>query len=300
MNAMPNTLIWDRDGRNWPNREASCFVQAAGMKWHVQQMGKGPVLLLLHGTGASTHSWRCLLRLLASRFRVVALDLPGHGFTQAAPREFLSLFGMAVAINQLLEHLKIAPAILLGHSAGAAVATQLSIYGHAAPEVIIGINGALVPRRGIAGHVFSPLATLLNRIPFIPRLFAHRAFDRSIVESMIADTGSKLESQGIDFYWKLAQSPGHIAAAFGMMAEWDLPQLERDLRRLRPPLVLLAATNDRTVPSSEAQRVRAILPKTRIIRLEGLGHLAHEERPQLVADIILDIASSAGTLPEQG
>ena len=74
-------LSWERDGRDWPNREASRFVEAGGLRWHVQQMGRGPVLLLLHGTGASTHSWRALLPLLAKSFTVVAPDLPGHGFT---------------------------------------------------------------------------------------------------------------------------------------------------------------------------------------------------------------------------
>ena len=48
-------LIWSRDGGDWPNREASAFVEAAGIRWHVQRMGEGPPLLLLHGTGAATH-----------------------------------------------------------------------------------------------------------------------------------------------------------------------------------------------------------------------------------------------------
>lgn len=78
-------MNWDHDGRDWPNREHSRFVEAAGLRWHVQQMGRGPVLLLLHGTGASTHSWRALMPLLAAEFTVVAPDLPGHGFTSAPP-----------------------------------------------------------------------------------------------------------------------------------------------------------------------------------------------------------------------
>lgn len=55
---MSDPLAWDRDGRDWPNRAASRFVEVGGIHWHVQQLGQGPVLLLLHGTGAATHSWR--------------------------------------------------------------------------------------------------------------------------------------------------------------------------------------------------------------------------------------------------
>ena len=76
---------WEREGRDWPNRTYSRFVQAARLRWHVQLMGDGPALLLLHGTGAATHSWRALAPLLAERFTVVAPDLPGHGFTQGRP-----------------------------------------------------------------------------------------------------------------------------------------------------------------------------------------------------------------------
>ncbi|MFN5717015.1 MAG: alpha/beta fold hydrolase, partial [Bradyrhizobium sp.] len=74
-------LVWSRDGTDWPNRNASVFVEAAGIRWHVQRMGEGPSLLLIHGTGAATHSWRDMLPLLARHFSVVAPDLPGHGFT---------------------------------------------------------------------------------------------------------------------------------------------------------------------------------------------------------------------------
>ena len=62
-------LDWATDGADWPNREASRFVEAAGLRWHVQVMGAGPVLLLLHGTGASTHSWRDVMPKLAAIHR---------------------------------------------------------------------------------------------------------------------------------------------------------------------------------------------------------------------------------------
>ena len=103
---MAAALDWDRDGRDWPHRHASQFVRAAGMRWHVQRMGlpagTAPAALLLHGTGASTHSWRSLMPLLALHFDVLALDLPGHAFTSAPLAGPLSrhhsLPGMAAAV----------------------------------------------------------------------------------------------------------------------------------------------------------------------------------------------------------
>ena len=103
-------LAWDRDGADWPNRDSSIFVEAAGLRWHVQRMGKGPPLLLIHGTGAATHSWRGLLPLIAQNFSVIAPDLPGHGFTQSPPAHRLSLPAMAADLGALLRKLEVRPA----------------------------------------------------------------------------------------------------------------------------------------------------------------------------------------------
>ena len=116
-------LDWERDSADWPHRECSRFVHAAAMRWHVQIMGEGPVLLLIHGTGAATHSWRHLAPLLAAHFKVVAIDLPGHGFSDPAPSSRVaSLPGMARALGELLQTLDLDCAIVVGHSAGGAIA----------------------------------------------------------------------------------------------------------------------------------------------------------------------------------
>jgi len=284
--AVANPLDWATDGRDWPHREASRFVQAGGLLWHVQRCGRGPTLLLLHGTGASTHSWRGLLPALAEGFDLIAVDLPGHGFSGRPPPEVLSLAGMAAAVGRLLAALEVAPALAVGHSAGAAVAARLALDGHAAPHGIVGINAALLPFAGMAGHLFAPLARLLADSPLVPRLFARHAAAPGTVERMLRRTGSRLDPAGIAFYRRLAASPAHVAAALGMMARWDLDGLARDLPRLAPPLLLLAGGADGTVPAEAAYGVRALLPATEVAYLRGLGHLAHEERPADVAALL--------------
>ena len=95
---MSGRLEWDHEGLGWPHRDASRFVRAGGLLWHVQVMGEGPVILLLHGTGASTHSWRALMPLLARHFTVVAPDLPGHGFTGTPPSGGFALPAVAAGV----------------------------------------------------------------------------------------------------------------------------------------------------------------------------------------------------------
>ena len=115
---MAERLNFETDGRNWPNRAASRFVTAGGLRWHVQVVGEGPVLLLLHGTAAGTHSWRDMMGPLAEHFTVVAPDLPGHAFTSAPPAAKLSLPGMAGAVAELLRVMNLSPVLAAGHSAG--------------------------------------------------------------------------------------------------------------------------------------------------------------------------------------
>jgi len=297
--AMSATLAWERDGCDWPNREASCFMRVAGVRWHVQVMGQGPCLLLLHGTGASTHSWRDLAPRLSTRFCVVAPDLPGHAFTKNTHPDLLSLPGMARAVKALLDALGATPALVAGHSAGAAVLVRMTLTGLIAPRALVSLNGALLPLSGLAGQVFSPAARLLASTSLVPRLFAWRAREIGVVEQLIRDTGSKIDPVGIEFYRRLASNSGHVAAALGMMANWDLELLARDLPSLEPPLLLVVGGSDRTIPPEDAFRVRDLLPSSSVEYLRGLGHLAHEEQPDLIAAIIRRVALAGGVLPTE-
>lgn len=279
-------LVWSRDGGDWPHRDASSFIEAAGICWHVQKMGQGPPMLLLHGTGAATHSWRGFLPLLARHFSVIAPDLPGHGFTQSPPPRRLSLPGMAADIGALLGKLDVRPAIAVGHSAGAAILARMCIDGRMAPHLLVSLNGAFMPFGGIANHLFSPLAKLLVLNPLVPRVFAWQASNAGAVERLIANTGSTIDREGVELYRRLVRSPAHVASALRMMANWRLEPLLHDLPRLTPTLLLIVATNDRSIPPEVAQQVREILPGALIERLPGLGHLAHEEQPQLIAQLV--------------
>jgi putative magnesium chelatase accessory protein len=288
---------WDRDGHDWPNREASSFVQAAGIRWHVQQMGQGPVLLLVHGTGAATHSWRMLAPLLAQHFTVVAPDLPGHGFTETPSSERLSLNAMAHDLAALLRGLDLKPVMVAGHSAGAAVLARMCLDGSITPKGLIGLNGAMLPIGGLAGRVMTPFARLLAMSAVVPKLFARFADSDKFIERMISDTGSALEPAGIEYYRRLTSSPGHVSSAIRMMANWKLRPLALDLPRLATQLMLICGGNDKTIAPNDAERVHAMVPHSSVVTLPGLGHLAHEEQPQTVSGYMVQLARKVGLLP---
>ena len=315
---MTQRLRWERDGKHWPHHAHSRFVHAAGLRWHIQYfesqqfdssladsiLVNAPTALLIHGTGASTHSWRGLAPLLTPHVKVLSLDLPGHAFTDMPPggsaARLMSLPGMATAIGELLAALDVSPVLLIGHSAGAALAVRMTLDGLAHPRHIVSINGALQPLGGLAGQVFSPVARLMSALPFVPSLFAWQATHPSVLQKLIDSTGSRLDAEGMALYGQLVSNPGHAAGALGMMANWDLPQLAMDLPRLSVPLSLIVGSQDHTVPPRQAERLRAFWPTSsvaaapQLVTLPGLGHLAHEEQPELVARHVLAQFKSHG------
>jgi len=284
--APPGPLDWASERDSWPHADSSSFHVVDGLGWHVQTMGKGPELLLIHGTGASTHSWRGLAPMLAERFTVIAPDLPGHAFTSRVPRQRLALPAMAAAVNALVQALEFRPEIVVGHSAGAAILIRCCLDGGLAPAGIVGINAALLPFRGAAGLLFPPLAKLMYLNPLTPRLIARSAVNRDRVVRLIRDTGSELDDAGIEYYARLFQQPAQVATALGMMAHWDLRRLACDLSDLDLPLLLIAGENDKAVAPDQADTVARRIPDACVTRLPGLGHLAHEEDPAAVAAVI--------------
>ncbi len=285
-------LRWEQDGQDWPNRDSSRFVRAAGLCWHVQEkghvqeMGTGAKILLLHGTGAATHSWAGLLPLLAQHSHVLACDLPGHGFTGMPLAEQMSLPAIARRLAVLLDKLGFAPDLVVGHSAGAAIASRMILDGTIRPRALFSLNGALMPLPGRNSQVFPAAARLLARTRVVPWIFSLHAANRDLVERLLGNTGSKLDTEQLRFYRRLLLNPGHVSAALQMMAHWDLRALADDLPRLAVLTVLVAGSADGMIPPADAERLHAILPQSRLVTLEGLGHLAHEEQPAAVAALI--------------
>jgi len=279
-------------------------VRAAGLRWHVQEMGPGtgspmgspPKILLLHGTGASTHSWRRILPLLAPHFSLLALDLPGHGFTEMPLAERMSLPGMSQMVGGLLQRLEFEPDLVVGHSAGAAVLARMVLDDTIRPRAMVSLNGALMPLPGVSSQLFPAAARILAGTSVVPWIFSLHAANRDLVARLPGNTGSRMLPDDLRSYRRLLLNPGHVSAALQMMAHWDLRSLAADLPGLRLPVTLIVGGNDRMIPPADAERLRAILPQASIVRLDGLGHLAHEEQPEKIAELITAACDDARTL----
>jgi magnesium chelatase accessory protein len=288
---------WAKAGPDWPNRAHSRFVAVGGVTFHVQVFGAGPAVLLVHGTGAATHSWRDLGPVLAQHFTVVAMDLPGHGFTGVPYWHDFSLPGMARDLGKLVGALGVSPVLAVGHSAGAAILARMCLDGMIGPAGLVSLNGAFMPFGGPAGQIFAPLARLLVGLPVLPAMFSWRAADPAVVGRLLAGTGSTLDAAGIGYYARVMRNSDHTGAALRMMASWDLAPVLRDLPLLKARLLLVVGDSDKAIPPSDAQRLHALVPGSEVVLVHHAGHLAHEEKPAETAAVIVDFARRTGALP---
>ena len=282
------TMQWANYRSTWPHAQHSQFIQAGGIQWHVQIMGQGPVLLLLHGTGSGSFSWRGLMPLLSAHFQVIAPDLPGHAFTSRGPEGSLSLQGMSEGLRALLLQLNVTPSIIGGHSAGAAIAANMLLQQRALSQTqLIGFNPAWLPLPGLPSLIFRPAAKLAAINPVSAWATAKLASKPAMIEKSILQTGSQLDAQGLALYQSVFSHSGHVHSVLKMMAAWQLDTLSKSLPQLQNKVSILVGMQDQTVPPSMAHEACKLMPQARVFEQHGLGHLAHEEDPAGTAQLIL-------------
>jgi len=301
---------------DWPQRQHSRAINAGGWRWHVQVAGRGPVLVLLHGTGASAHSWAELLPALAAQYTVVVPDLPGHGYTRgergpAAPAD-LTLPRIVTALRALLIALHLPPPqAVAGHSAGAALALRWALDlgrerglhpdghpdgqpdrdkttppGMAAP-LVLGFAPSLVAPPALYTQWVAPWMTPLSTAGWVAGLTARWAGPSGLVDRLLDSTGSSLSTAQRMPYRRLFADAGHVRGSVGFMAAADLPRLLSDARLAgsagqpagaAPRCAFVLGTRDSWVPASAVLPVIGRdLPQAEVLQWEG-GHLVHEER----------------------
>ena len=282
------TMQWANYRSTWPHAQHSQFIQAGGIQWHVQIMGQGPVLLLLHGTGSGSFSWRGLMPLLSAHFQVIAPDLPGHAFTSRGPEGSLSMQGMSEGLRALLLQLHVTPSIIGGHSAGAAIAANMLLQQRALSQTqLIGFNPAWLPLSGLPSLIFRPAAKLAALNPVSAWATAKLASKPAMIEKSIVQTGSHLDAEGLALYQSVFSHSGHVHSVLNMMAAWQLDTLSKSLPQLQNKVSILVGMQDQTVPPSMAHEACKLMPQARVFEQHGLGHLAHEEDPAGTAQLIL-------------
>ena len=254
---------------------------ATRIEWHVQICGRGPTLVLLHGTGASAHTWADLLPALARFATVVAPDLPGHGYTKGASISSLTLPRVAANLDKLLATLGVGlPALVVGHSAGAALALRWALDSARGPRAILGFNPSLIAPPAVYTKVLGPLITPLATSAPVAMLLASIASHTQLVSSLLESTQSRIPEMQRERYATLFRESSHIRGAMGLMAAADLAAIQAQGRMLAIPLTFVIGARDKWVPERPLRAtIERRFPAASLQTWTG-GHLLHEEEPE--------------------
>ncbi len=278
-------MDWESVKDSWPHAATSRFVECRPHTWHVQEMGEGPTILLLHGAGGATHSWRDLMPILAQDFHCVAIDLPGHGFTNIGRKQRCGIEPMSEDVIALAKQEGWEIDAILGHSAGAALGFRMMQMGCSPRGTIVGLNAALGNFPGLAGVIFPMMAKMLTFNPLTANIVSSATTPQSI-KRLIEGTGSTLDEAGLALYHQLVSTRSHVDGALTMMSQWRLDGVLTRLRETAQNALLIVGENDKAVPPITSETAAAQLPHAKVMRFEKLGHLAHEEAPAQIAPTI--------------
>jgi len=273
---------------DWPNRQISRSVQIGGLHWHVQISGKGPLILLLHGTGSSTHSWADLTPLLNPEAQILNVDLPGHAFTQGASVEDLKLEEIASNLIGLIAELKLPwPTMVVGHSAGAPLALAFAVQAKVKPQIIIGFNPSLIPPPASYTQFFGPMLGPVTKSATLASILAKLAPMSGMTDRLLDSTNTNLPETNRNYYRRLFTSPDHVRGAMNFMASANIDQVLNASAKLPTKLIWVIGESDQWVPEIGLQKIiRQYFPKSSVIHWQG-GHIMHEVETAKSADLIL-------------
>ncbi|MGZ3306273.1 MAG: alpha/beta fold hydrolase [Asticcacaulis sp.] len=233
-----------------------------------------PCVVFLHGFGADLLTWQLCLVPLASRFRVIALDLPGHGRTTPDVGE-ASLRFMTNWLAEAFDVLEVREAHIVGHSMGAKIALGFTL-SH--PERVASL--ALISPAGLGGE------------------FHHDTLDAFLHDPEQAEglAAQLLGPRGVSLIQSLSQSlrqaadPARVLALHKLLGQAKTYGLALspegfDWTRIRVPLTIMWGDHDRLIPMPDARRLP---PHAPVHVIAGCGHLPHMEASSTVVQHLKD------------
>jgi pimeloyl-ACP methyl ester carboxylesterase len=267
-------------------RPSARFVEIGGRLVHFEQAGAGEPVVLLHGFGASTYTWRRVLPALARSYRVVAPDLHGFGATER-PRDFASYTrgGQAALVLALLDKLGIASAHLVGHSYGGALSLWLADRHPERLRSLVLVDSAAPTypndRRNRIARL-KPLAWLFLRGVALTPWSVRKALEVSIADR------SLVTPELVRGYLDPLRVEGVEAAFHGLTAPLPAPDgPEVDLARIALPTLAVWGSEDRLVAVADGKREVLRMPRGAFVELSGIGHMPMEECPEELVRIVL-------------
>lgn len=263
---------------------SSRFVEVQGMQVHFRDEAEVPdslPIVMLHGTGASLHTWDGWTKILKQKRRVIRLDLPAYGLTGANPSGDYSTQAYVSFLHAFLEKIGVEKCILMGNSLGGSIAWHFAVaYPHLIKKLVL-IDATGFPTK----NAQAPLAFRLAKIPIANELIKYIT-PRFIIEKTILNVygdKSKVSNELIDRYFELSLREGNRQAFIDRMkVPFDTPDTLK-IKELKMPTLILWGEEDKLIPVENAYKFKRLLPYNNLVIFKGIGHLPMEENPEFTA-----------------
>lgn len=267
-----------------PPSQFVSLPDGARVHYRIRGAADAPTLVLLHGSNASLFTWEPWSKTLSDKFRVVSLDLPGHGLTGPVPNHDSSTKAMALFVAEFADKIGLQKFALAGNSMGGGVAARFAeMYPDRVTALILVDAGGMQSKMGDR----IPLAFQLLRMPWLqsvmanidPRPLAQEGLNKAIVRKAV------LTEQMIDLYSDMALLQGSRAATFERFNQRDDdPGYVKDhIGALKMPVLILWGEQDHLIPVAAAHAWNTAIPGSKLVIYPATGHIPMEEVADLSA-----------------
>ena len=280
-----------------------------GARVHFRDQGQptGATLLLVHGSNASLHTWEPWVAILGKTYRVITLDLPGHGLTGAVPDNRYDSPAQLATVAALVNHLQLNNFVLGGNSMGGGVTWRYALQH---PEQINAM--ILVDASGLwqwreqeqEQENKGPLVFRLLRKPWFRSIAAYldtKALTGQGLRSAFHDK-SKVTDEMIDLFYNMSMREGTRKATLARFASYTpndtKTPTETDMATLSMPTLILWGETDALTPPSNGEHFNRVLPNSKLIVYPEVGHVPMEEIPERSAADVLEFLETLALAPQ--
>ena len=269
---------------------SSSFISIDGINVHYRDVGKGEAILLIHGTGASLHTWEKWIDILSPGYRVISFDLPGFGLTGPDPNHNYQISRYTAILDSLMVKLKVDSFHIAGNSLGGLVAWR---YTSQFPQKILTLNlidAAGLPQLGKK----PPFIFQLAKLPVLSTLM-QKVTPKSIIENSMLDVYKNdhlVTEKLIDRYFELSLREGNRTAFVKRMSQLNEKLDINDLKKITAPVLIQWGKDDRWIPLAKGYEFKKIIPKAEL-KIYDSGHVPMEENPmETVEDYMIFLKKS--------
>ncbi|MDR7125274.1 alpha/beta hydrolase [Pseudotabrizicola sp. 4114] len=273
------------------------FVAVDGVRVHLQMAGSGPDLVLIHGANGNLREFTfALMDQLSDRYRVIAVDRPGLGYSDPLPDNGASVQDQARLLQQAVAQIGVQNPIVLGQSYGGAVALAWALQ--TPPAALVLISSPSLPWPGELDSWYRITATSLGRATLVPlaSAFVSHGFVRRTIDQVFAPQTAPpgyADHLGIGLTLRRESMAANIMQINSLRPQIEV--MRQDYPQLDLPIELVHGDADTIVPLHiHSAPLMDLIPQGHLTVLPGAGHMPHHTHPEAVIAAIDRAAARAG------